>query len=256
MKKFVLFVMLMMSVSSLWAQKRWSLTPEMGMTAIKRGGGAHPAEQRYNTRWKVGVGVEYAVKPDVFSLKSGLYYTQRGYSFHSMSYGGYYSVSGQNDNTFGEMWYKTNRHFLQVPLMANFSIRLADDVRLNLAAGPYIAYSLGDKGLAEYSEYISTGGKSFGYGYSYGSNNYTYVGGNDGYLYGSGWAGQGFRSEGWTHDNPLDWGVSFQVGLEVRQWVINVGYDASLGKEYKWDSASLKYHTFSLSVGYKFKLGK
>lgn len=136
MKKFVLFVMLMMSVSSLWAQKRWSLTPEMGMTAIKRGGGAHPAEQRYNARWKVGVGVEYAVKPDVFSLKSGLYYTQRGYSFHSMSYGGYYSVSGQNDNTFGEMWYKTNRHFLQVPLMANFSIRLADDVRLNLAAGP------------------------------------------------------------------------------------------------------------------------
>ena len=38
--------------------------------------------------------------------------------------------------------------------------------------------------------------------------------------------------------------------------MINVGYDASLGKEYEYDSVDLKYHTFSLSVGYKFKLGK
>lgn len=37
MKKFVLFVMLMMSVVSVSAQ-RWSLTPEVGMTAVKRGG--------------------------------------------------------------------------------------------------------------------------------------------------------------------------------------------------------------------------
>lgn len=34
MKKFVLFVMLMMSVVSVSAQ-RWSLTPEVGMTAVK-----------------------------------------------------------------------------------------------------------------------------------------------------------------------------------------------------------------------------
>ena len=37
MKKFVLFVMLMMSVVSVSAQ-RWSLTPEVGMTAVKGGG--------------------------------------------------------------------------------------------------------------------------------------------------------------------------------------------------------------------------
>ena len=36
MKKFVLFVMLMMSVVSVSAQ-RWSLTPEVGMTAVKIG---------------------------------------------------------------------------------------------------------------------------------------------------------------------------------------------------------------------------
>ena len=81
MKKFVLFVMLMMSVVSVSAQ-RWSLTPEVGMTAVKRGGFSYIDESGYtwNARWKIGVGVEYVVKPDRFSLKSGLYYAQRGYS--------------------------------------------------------------------------------------------------------------------------------------------------------------------------------
>ena len=72
MKKFVLFVMLMMGVVSVSAQ-RWSLTPEVGMMAVKRGGDVYINEQKptWNTRWKVWVGVEFAVRPDRFSLKSG-----------------------------------------------------------------------------------------------------------------------------------------------------------------------------------------
>ena len=87
MKRFVLFVMLMMSVAVASAQK-WSLTPEIGMMAVKRGGPSYNYEpgQSWNARWKIGVGVEYVVKPDRFSLKSGLYYTQRGYSDHIVSY--------------------------------------------------------------------------------------------------------------------------------------------------------------------------
>ena len=223
MKKFVLFVMLMMSVVSVSAQ-RWSLTPEVGMTAVKRGGFSYIDEPGYtwNARWKIGVGVEYVVKPDRFSLKS----------------------------TFSKSYYKTRRHFLQVPLMANLSFRLADNVRLNLAAGPYIAYSMGDKNIAVYNEY--TPGNSSSHE-SYGS---IYYGGNGGYLYGGGWVEKGFSHESWTHDNSFDWGLSFQAGLEIGSCVMNVGYDASLGKEYEYDSVDLKYHTFSLSVGYKFKLGK
>jgi hypothetical protein len=76
MKRFVLFVMLMMSVAVASAQK-WSLTPEIGMMAVKRGGPSYNYEpgQSWNARWKIGVGVEYVVKPDRFSLKSGLYST-------------------------------------------------------------------------------------------------------------------------------------------------------------------------------------
>lgn len=252
MKKFVLFVMLMMSVVSVSAQ-RWSLMPEVGMTAVKRGGSSYIDEPGYtwNAGWKIGVGVEYAVKPDRFSLKSGLYYTQRGYSRQSISFGSVYpTIDDQSKSTFSKSYYKTRRHFLQVPLMANLSFRLADNVRLNLAAGPYIAYSMGDKNIAEYNEY--TPGNSSGHE-SYGS---IYYGDNDGYLYGGGWVGKGFSHESWTHDNSFDWGLSFQAGLEIGSCVMNVGYDASLGKEYEYDSVDLKYHTFSLSVGYKFKLGK
>ena len=225
MKRFVLFVMLMMSVAVASAQK-WSLTPEIGMMAVKR--------QSWNARWKIGVGVEYVVKPDRFSLKSGLYYTQRGYSDHIVSYGNIYPMpEEQSEVVFSEINSKLNRHFWQVPLMANFSFRLTDHVRLNLAAGPYVAWSMGDKNSFGYMAYEKTG-KEYGYG----------------------WKGRGFSDDRWTHDNPFDWGLSFQAGLEIGSWMINVGYDASLGKEYEYDSVDLKYHTFSLSVGYKFKLGK
>ena len=235
MKRFVLFVMLMMSVVAVSAQ-RWSLTPEVGMTAVKRGGSSYIDEPGYtwNARWKIGVGVEYVVKPDRFSLKSGLYYTQRGYSDHIVSYGNIYPMpEEQSEVVFSEINSKLNRHFWQVPLMANFSFRLTDHVRLNLAAGPYVAWSMGDKNSFGYMAYEKTG-KEYGYG----------------------WKGSGFSDDRWTHDNPFDWGLSFQAGLEIGSWMINVGYDASLGKEYEYDSVDLKYHTFSLSVGYKFKLGK
>ena len=120
MKKFVLFVMLMMSVVSVSAQ-RWSLTPEVGMMSVKRGGPSYFSEPGYtwNARWKIGVGVEFAVRPDRFSLKSGMYYTQRGYSRQLISFGSIYpAINNQLKPTFSESYYKTNRHFLQVPLMA------------------------------------------------------------------------------------------------------------------------------------------
>ena len=104
MKRFVLFVMLMMSVAVASAQK-WSLTPEIGMMAVKRGGPSYNYEpgQSWNARWKIGVGVEYVVKPDRFSLKSGLYYAQRGYSRQSTSFGNIYpTIDDQSESTFSK----------------------------------------------------------------------------------------------------------------------------------------------------------
>lgn len=233
MKKIVVFVMLMMSVASVNAQ-RWSLTPETGMTAIRRNGGSDP---NWGVRWKTGVGVEYQFKPS-FSLKSGIYYTQRGYL---EQWGGMGSLSGLGgydpDVVYSKLNYKVNRHFLQVPLMANFSFRLADEVRLNVAIGPYVAYSLGNKEKYDYRVYKQVKGEAGG-------------------SYGQGWSDASFFHERWTHANPFGWGASLQIGLEVKRWVFNATYDISLGRESRWGDAGLKYQTFGLSIGYKFKMGK
>ncbi|RHJ92984.1 porin family protein [Parabacteroides bouchesdurhonensis] len=231
MKRVVLFVMLMMCAVSVSAQQ-WSLTPEVGMTAIKRGGNSFVdfgGDYGWSPRFKGGVGVEYAFKPGWFALKSGLYYTQRGYSedfFNTPT------VGDPNEPDAEVLSLKIKRHFLQLPVLADFSFRLSDDVRLHLAAGPYIAVSLSDRMSAYY-----TGYKSYGEG-GYGS-------------WGSG--GNEVNADGY---NAFDWGFSLQAGIEAKQWVMNFGYDASLGKEFDGDQIDLKYHTLSLSVGYKFKLGK
>lgn len=65
-------MVLMLGVISVQAQ--WSVVPEAGMTVMKAG----PMVD-WKPSWKIGVGVEHQLKPEFLSLKSGLYYTQRGY---------------------------------------------------------------------------------------------------------------------------------------------------------------------------------
>lgn len=233
-KKIVFFVMLIMCTAAVSAQK-WSITPEIGMTAIKSGGGSSPYQQQWSARYKVGVGVEYVVKPGFFSLKSGLYYTERGLSSAYTTYGNWYGQPAEKPEI-GTIQYKKNRHFLQLPVLANFSFKLSESARINLGVGPYIAYSLGDKHFSDFMYYAP---------------NENEEGGHDG-----GFTGTGASIESWSHDNPFDWGISFQAGVEVQQYVMNFGYEASLGKEFKGGPIDMKYNTFSLSVGYKFNLGK
>ena len=121
---------------------------------------------------------------------------------------------------------KVTRNFLQLPIMANLSFKLAEDIRLNVGVGPYIAVSVLDKGM-------------FG-GWSVASEE---------------------SAKFYTHDpceglRAFDWGISSTVGVEIKQCFINFGYDVSLGKEYKGGSIEANYHTLALTAGYKFKLGK
>lgn len=225
MKRFVVLVMMVMSIASVSAQ-RWSLTPEVGVTGVLRKENMlNTYEQKWGVRWKMGVGVEYQTS-SVFSLKSGLYYTQRGYSSHLLMPG--------NEETGGmyDVFFKLNRHFLQVPLLANVSFKVADEVRLNVGVGPYVAWSVQDNPESSYLLWETTeGGESIG------------VDGSSGI-------------DAWKHDRAFDWGASLQAGVEVKQWVMNVGYDISLGKEYDKGLVCLKYHTLNFTVGYKFRLGK
>lgn len=227
MKRVVLFAMvLMLGVVSVQAQ--WSVVPEAGMTVMKAG----PMVD-WKPSWKIGVGVEYQLKPEFLSLKSGLYYMQRGYSndwFPGYGYGSsWWTVPGPTYDPYGYAYdysNKVTRNFLQLPIMANFSFKLAEDIRLNVGVGPYIAVSVLDKGM-------------FG-GWSVASEE---------------------SAKFYTHDpceglRAFDWGISATVGVEIKQCFINFGYDVSLGKEYKGGSIEANYHTLALTAGYKFKLGK
>lgn len=243
-KKIVVFVMLMMCVASVSAQ--WSLTPEVGMTAVTRN---DFFAEKWNAGWKLGVGVEYQFQPGFFSLKSGLYYTQRGYKSQFMSYASNgYNPDGSMFERAGGYSEKTNRHLLQVPLLANFSFDLGKEVRLNLGVGPYLGVSMADRW------------ESCGYNYSYGVPGY----GQGGYGYGYPLANEsivgGYGNYGYGYSRrdlrPIDWGINATVGIEVKQWVVNAGYEVSLGQEYTGQNIRANYHSLSLSVGYKFKLGK
>lgn len=244
-----LLLLMMMGIVSVHAQ--WTITPEAGMAITKR----NAFQTGWEGRPKIGVGLEYQFPSEFFALRTGLYYMQRGYSgdIGSTAYLSGYGYSwgygkmpsyGMGNGGYGsyydyayDLGSTLRRHFLQLPVMADFSFRLADDVRLHLAAGPYIAVSMADHwdGYTGYlCENAIPGGSES-------------VGGTVPAPYQRNPA-KGLRA--------FDWGLSGVVGLEVKQWMFNFGYDLSLGKEYKHGSVGVNYHTISLSLGYKFKLGK
>lgn len=227
MKKIVLFLVGMMSVFA--AQAQWSVSPEAGITAVNMNAGRH--NDRWEAGWKLGVGVEYQFTPR-FSLKSGVHYTQRG--------GTWFPLFGYDANE--ELYVgtlKAKRHFLQLPLMAQWGWNLGKDVRLNMGVGGYVAYDTHHSAsYGHYSNFYGYGGE-YDYGYVY---SYDYA--------------EGSGSNFFRGINAFDWGASLAVGLEVKELYFNLGYDASLGKEYKYDSIGLNYNTLSLTVGYKFRLGK
>ena len=197
---------------------QWAFTPEMGMTAVKRSMGSPLSTWRPGV--KVGMGVEYQFQPGFFALKSGLYYTQRGYEVEGFTLSGYTQQSPGGFRTHGQI----TDHYLQLPVMADFSFALSDDCRLHLAVGPYVALS-----IAERWEWGAMG---------YGEH------------------GQSYPPSPFAGKRAFDWGASASVGLEVKRFVVSAGYDLSLGKEYPKMKMRANYHTLSLTVGYKFKVGR
>ena len=112
------------------------------------------------------------------------------------------------------------RHLLQVPIMAKLTWQVGEKTSLFWAGGMY--------------EIVA------GTGYVDGTNR----------------TNEDIFKERYTYDKNFDWGVSSNVGVEVNKVVMKAGYDLSLGKESELDNISANYHTLSLSVGYKFNIGK
>ena len=106
-------------VSVITANAQWSISPELGLSAYRR--------QFYEWRpgIKVGAAVEYQFKSP-FSIESGLYYTQRGFSFT------------ENADLPVHEEPSLVRHQFQIPIRARFAWKIADEVRLFAGVGPYL----------------------------------------------------------------------------------------------------------------------
>ena len=231
MKKLILFVLCALSGLVVSAQSRWGITPEGGFAAVNRVG----MGSSWRAGVKVGVGVSYQFEPGWIGLKSGLYYANRGYSL-----GDYPRTTESATYVLKEMMTGgITQHFLQLPVMADFSWKVSKEVRMHLAVGMYAGVSVKND---------TNWGSSFTMGYS-------------GYDEAES-ADHPFRDV-----NSFDWGLTTSFGIEVNNWVMNLGYDLSLGDEggnYKIDgdnfslyevrSVGANYNTMSLTVGYKFKL--
>ncbi|MCD8194446.1 MAG: PorT family protein, partial [Tannerellaceae bacterium] len=230
---FPLRVVPMLIVCGGVAKAQLILSPEIAMAAVKPA----YAGSAWKPKAKLGIGVEYEFLPGVFSMKSGLYYTQRGNKESSTLY-----LQHGDEEHMELVWryYENNRGFVQLPVLANFLFSLNEDILLNLTGGVYVAHAIHRS-------------------WSYGGGNYqSYP--EDGYHNGQWGYGNydGLRSYQDPHLPGFDWGLSFGVGIEVKNVLVNVGYEYSLGEEESgWGPLAIanNYHTFSLNVGYKFRLG-
>jgi len=216
MKKTLFVLLLLISVSASHAQ--WSITPEAGFATIKRTG---PTDWKPGV--KIGLGVEYDFN-NRFALQSGLYCASRGYStgypsiLYSPENGGQYF----EDNT-DPSPSKLNREFLQLPVMAKLSWDVFEDTRISVAVGPYVAL-----GSIPGLEYWNIGLPPLD---------------------------KDHRRE-FPDYYDLNWGASIALGVEVKHIAVKLGYDISLRPEGPAGYQDANYHTFSLTAGYKFKLGK
>jgi len=243
MKKIVFLLIWIMSFGVVQAQ--WTVYPEIGMTAVARGAG-DDGYGIWQSGWKAGAGVEYQLAK-LFSLKSGLYYTQRGYELEPYMHIVPREI-GENEDLIQMSTGKTKRHFLQIPLLAQVNIPLADHLKLHIGIGPYVAYCLSSNNRYDLTTFMYKDG---GYG---GPNagmignpgDYGFKGYHKGNDYGDYTPFSGIRK--------FAWGGIFEVGLDIKDWFIKAGYDITLGKEYRQSDIKANYHTLSLTAGYKFRL--
>ncbi|WP_304250894.1 porin family protein [Parabacteroides gordonii] len=257
MKKIVSCVMLMMMMCVATVSAQWSVTPEAGMNVTKYKGSPSAIG------FKAGAAVSYTFGSGLFSLQSGLYYVQRGTgkSFYGTAYGKGVDQDGKEQDRYisfspGGLWYggtgvlggyygngsffptdmrvdgitltegSTRRDYLQLPILGRFNWEVGKDVKLHIAAGPYLAYGISGKSKSKTMEMSEKG-----YSTTYDS-----------------WEPFGKYS---SH-RRFDWGLMFNAGIEVKRFTLNASYDLGLGKEYESQDIDLKYQTVSFTVGYRF----
>lgn len=248
MRKLTLLMAVILSSVMMNAQSRWSITPEAGLTVNKENEG----KSETTLGFKVGAGVLYQIKEaqgnkPSFGLKSGLYLLMQRGDLHTWNdlYGyqggyGYYPSGGYISESTGdessakiETWTDDmTRYNLQLPLMAHWGFKLCDDIRLNLAVGPYVAVALGGT-TSVYQHEVGKPGASTVYDFN------------------------PFKEKKLDNGITLkgaprfDWGGTASAGIAVKRVSFQIGYDLAWGKYHKdQNDLRIRNHQVSFTFGY------
>lgn len=170
--------------------------------------------------FNAGVTLDYGFTPDLF-LMTGLEFTTKG-------------AKASDDFNM-----KLNLSYLQLPIHIGYKLNVTENTRINLHAGPYLAYALDGKWKAK-----------------------------EGGVEGSVSAFGDEMDEVGLKMKRFDFGLGLGIGLEFGQFNVGLGYDlglfniADFGKEVEIgddisitiDASSFKARNMNayLSVGYKF----
>ncbi|OAV63760.1 hypothetical protein Barb6_03566 [Bacteroidales bacterium Barb6] len=231
MKKvyFLIVACLVLIVANVDAQVSFSVKAVGGLPGysgdVDETVGDKDSDSKFKAGFKIGAGVDYAIL-DNLSLQSGLFLSQKGAKYEEKDNEGKYTV------TYSPL-------YLEIPVLAAFKFPVADNVKLSVSAGPYLAYGLGGKAKIEGSNDVIKG--------SVDANLFSKTELN----------GENISNA------PLkrfDAGLAFGAGAEIGKFLVSLNYDLGLANIYtnktndEGDNKkySLKNSGIWLGVGYKF----
>ena len=241
MKQLILMAACLLSSVVASAQSLWSVTPEAGVVVNKEN-----ETTRVALGFKAGVGVTYQMKEAVgykpaFGWKSGLFVLQQKGVYHPMSWG---NIPIGDGSRLESSYTEATRYYLQLPVMAQWGFRFCDDVKLNLAVGPYVAVGIAGHAEVSLSSSKSLPGTSEAGRFPY-EYRYDYIEFNP-------FKGKKVNGElSMDGTTRFDWGGTASAGITVKRVSFNIGYDMAWGQFLKeQNDLRIRNHMVSFTLGY------
>lgn len=213
LKTSLLAISLLIGVAANAQEQPLTFGVKAGMNLSNYGGDAENTDAKIG--FNVGVTVDYALTQDLF-LMSGLDFSIKG-------------AKATEKDSFGtvevEYEYTSSPMYLQLPVHIGYKFEVSEGVKLNLHAGPYIAYGIGGKEKMKIKGNVP--------GVDLEADEDVDLFGKDGL-------------------NRFDFGLGLGVGVEFGKFGVGLGYDLGLANISGESDYKLSNMNAYLTVGYKF----